>query len=223
MPYVAVKVHSDGSTRESGEDGTAAWSCRHSLALGGVGKIVVACAASAGLVACALERKSSSARPSLRYSSTGAAVRLAEDQGLDCFDGTRDWRHAWSAPKKEYCCLQTHIGCPSDEAPETGTVDVLQLDQLTKFPVQVQTTSFDCNLGYKRWKKGWSEEKKTWCCLNYGMGCTEEEEQQQQRQQYTFGWLIAGIATLVVLCVGAILACIIRAKMKRDEELRSLS
>uniref|UniRef100_A0A7S4RAQ4 Uncharacterized protein n=1 Tax=Alexandrium monilatum TaxID=311494 RepID=A0A7S4RAQ4_9DINO len=214
MPYVTVDEHLDEGARECGEESAAASSHRQSLALGGVAKIVVAFAASAGLAACALEWKGFLSRPSLRQSSTGAAVRLAEDQSFDCFDEIRDWRHAWSAPKKEYCCLQTHVGCRSDEPLETGTVGVLQLDEITKFPVQVQDTSYDCNDGYNNWRENWPKEKKDWCCSNYDMGCTEEE------QRHASGWLFVGIAGLTLMCVGAILACVALVKRKRDEELR---
>jgi len=182
MPYVTVDEHLDEGARECGEESAAASSHRQSLALGGVAKIVVAFAASAGLAACALEWKGFLSRPSLRQSSTGAAVRLAEDQSFDCFDEIRDWRHAWSAPKKEYCCLQTHVGCRSDEPLETGTVGVLQLDEITKFPVQVQTTDFDCSVGYNNWESAWPRNKQRWCCSNFFMGCKDDEQEHAARE-----------------------------------------
>eukprot|EP00929_Paragymnodinium_shiwhaense_P000737 TRINITY_DN100973_c0_g1_i1.p1 TRINITY_DN100973_c0_g1~~TRINITY_DN100973_c0_g1_i1.p1 ORF type:complete len:872 (-),score=199.66 TRINITY_DN100973_c0_g1_i1:76-2691(-) len=38
---------------------------------------------------------------------------------------------------------------------------------------------FDCQAGLKAWKRGWSEEKKKWCCENRELGCEEVMADEQ--------------------------------------------
>jgi len=33
-------------------------------------------------------------------------------------------------------------------------------------------TVFDCNAGLSNWQRGWSDDKKDWCCLHESRGCT---------------------------------------------------
>jgi hypothetical protein len=33
------------------------------------------------------------------------------------------------------------------------------------------TFPFDCQFGYKNWEKGWSDDKKEWCCEKYEVAC----------------------------------------------------
>merc|ERR1719436_2381573 len=78
----------------------------------------------------------------------------------DCMAGAE---YTWPAPKKVFCCLSMHKGCPTTPTPIVTT---------TKCP-------FDCNDGYKQlsetqWVKGWSGEKKIFCCRTMQRGCPSE-------------------------------------------------
>merc|ERR1712224_998426 len=32
-------------------------------------------------------------------------------------------------------------------------------------------SGFDCQEGLERWRTGWSDEKRRWCCEDQGVGC----------------------------------------------------
>ncbi|CAK0788449.1 unnamed protein product, partial [Prorocentrum cordatum] len=36
------------------------------------------------------------------------------------------------------------------------------------------TAPFDCQHGYAKWERGWSEAKKAWCCERYEVGCAAD-------------------------------------------------
>mmetsp|Transcript_63698 Transcript_63698/g.136927 ORF Transcript_63698/g.136927 Transcript_63698/m.136927 type:complete len:561 (+) Transcript_63698:104-1786(+) len=72
----------------------------------------------------------------------------------DCQDELANWKLAWSADKKAFCCEHVGTGC---EEPTTTTLP------------------FNCEAGYGNWKMGWSIQKKEWCCQNSRRGCVARE------------------------------------------------
>ncbi|CAE7632301.1 hypothetical protein AK812_SmicGene40765 [Symbiodinium microadriaticum] len=45
--------------------------------------------------------------------------------------------------------------------------------QLVRRPLwSTQEPRFDCKTGLSTWQRGWSDNKKDWCCLHEGRGCT---------------------------------------------------
>ena len=83
---------------------------------------------------------------------------------------------SWDVPKKVYCCLHAGKGCPTTPpAPSTMPAPVVPV-------VPVVTTSprpIDCNARYNdldplQWVRGWSAEKKLYCCKTANKGCPSE-------------------------------------------------
>mmetsp|Transcript_40198 Transcript_40198/g.124091 ORF Transcript_40198/g.124091 Transcript_40198/m.124091 type:complete len:201 (+) Transcript_40198:90-692(+) len=75
-------------------------------------------------------------------------------QPFDCNAAYNNWKAAWSAKKKDFCCKVHQRGCP-------------------KAPHGSSTTSFafNCDAGFSNWRKGWSIFKKDWCCKHVNRGC----------------------------------------------------
>ncbi|CAK0825627.1 unnamed protein product [Prorocentrum cordatum] len=72
---------------------------------------------------------------------------------------------SWDVPKKVYCCLHEGKGCPTTPAaPSTMPMPVVTTARSTTSPCPI-----DCNAGYNdldplQWVRGWSGEKKLYCC-----------------------------------------------------------
>jgi hypothetical protein len=88
----------------------------------------------------------------------------------DCYYGVKDWVNTFSYPKKEYCCKywDRKENWPVTTRPQC--CDYLGIGCLGPLPT---TTSppYDCSAGYFNWIKGWSPNKKVYCCREKGRGC----------------------------------------------------
>ena len=88
---------------------------------------------------------------------------------------------SWDVPKKVYCCLHAGKGCPTTPpAPSTMPAPVVPVAPVVT--TAMSTTSpcpIDCNAGYNdldplQWVRGWSAEKKLYCCKTANKGCPSE-------------------------------------------------
>ena len=88
---------------------------------------------------------------------------------------------SWDVPKKVYCCLHAGKGCPTTPpAPSTMPAPVVPVVPVVT--TAMSTTSpcpIDCNAGYNdldplQWVRGWSGEKKLYCCRTAHRGCPSE-------------------------------------------------
>jgi len=88
---------------------------------------------------------------------------------------------SWDTPKKVYCCLHEGKGCPTTPKPPPAPVAPAPVAPVP-VPMPVSTTSpcpIDCNAGYNdldplQWVRGWSGEKKLYCCKTANKGCPSE-------------------------------------------------
>lgn len=88
----------------------------------------------------------------------------------DCNDRWLNWRVAWAAEKKAWCCQHGGKGCipPSTTSTSTTTAQVT-----THQPTNTTTQlSFDCNRGFSNWPTAWSAHQQAWCCEHVGKGCS---------------------------------------------------
>jgi len=214
MPFIVTNGGTDFGSGRQGEESEIGESRPGFAAFRRTAKIVAACTGLAGLTVCALAWKASSRHPSFRSGGTRAAVSLAEDTLFDCYAEAQNWRNAWSEHQKEYCCLHTHVGCSTvKETRSTVVGEVQQLDEVQSFPVDVQSTSFNCAEGFSNWRSGWSTQKKEWCCKSYELGCVESAN-------YT-GWLLFVVGMLVIAGTASVLICLAVRKRSKEDELRS--
>jgi len=56
--------------------------------------------------------------------------------------------------KRAWCCSNKHLGCPTTSLAMTTT----------SFP-------WDCQAGRQNWEVGWSQAKKSYCCVAFEFGC----------------------------------------------------
>merc|ERR1719382_1360947 len=95
-------------------------------------------------------------------------VVTTTEKKINCGEGDA---MSWDVPKKVYCCLHEGKGCPTTPKPPAPVAPV-------PVPVPVSTTSpcpIDCNAGYNdldplQWVRGWSAEKKLYCCKTANKG-----------------------------------------------------
>jgi len=85
---------------------------------------------------------------------------------FDCLAGYAAWEMVWSDEKKRWCCHHRNRGCP-----ETTTTKAAIAAPTTAATAATTTAAFDCTAGFTRWKIGWSEDKKSWCCKHHERGC----------------------------------------------------
>jgi hypothetical protein len=69
-------------------------------------------------------------------------------------------------------CSLGDSGCVDEKLTDSqaagGEVAEASEDQATTSP------PYDCVAGFVNWEDGWSETKKTWCCSEKSLGCSEE-------------------------------------------------
>mmetsp|Transcript_58859 Transcript_58859/g.182866 ORF Transcript_58859/g.182866 Transcript_58859/m.182866 type:complete len:224 (-) Transcript_58859:309-980(-) len=90
--------------------------------------------------------------------------------------------------------------------------EVQELDEISKHPLQVSTTRFNCIHNLHKANGAWSPEKKKWCCSFYLLGC--------EQSTVHWPWIIGGVALLAVVALVVALALLAVWKRKRDEEFR---
>jgi len=70
------------------------------------------------------------------------------------------------------------------QSDSTGTAGTIVIDSglVNSYPAGTSITlspcagvDFDCDAGFDKWKRGWSDEKKMCCCLTQGRACEEAE------------------------------------------------
>lgn len=71
----------------------------------------------------------------------------------DCDAGLTDWKRGWSLLKKDWCCENRFVGCPT----------------------QKMASPYDCEPSPNNWKDGWSTSKRNWCCKVQSQGCAKQE------------------------------------------------
>ncbi|CAK0905725.1 unnamed protein product, partial [Prorocentrum cordatum] len=91
---------------------------------------------------------------------------------------------SWDVPKKVYCCLHEGKGCPTTPAaPSTMPAPVVPVAPVAPVVTTAMSTTspcpIDCNAGYNdldplQWVRGWSGEKKIYCCKTANKGCPSE-------------------------------------------------
>ncbi|CAK0898684.1 unnamed protein product, partial [Prorocentrum cordatum] len=86
---------------------------------------------------------------------------------LDCTSGSAKSEQGWSSKKKALCCRHAGVGCVVDSAgSSSSTVTTTIASSTISLP-------FDCNAGRARSERGWSVEKKAWCCKHTSYGCAD--------------------------------------------------
>lgn len=80
----------------------------------------------------------------------------------DCNVGLADWQNSWDQGKREFCCENSGVGCPTQTSTTTRTV------------TSTTTSGFgtyDCATGLDNWQTEWGPVQKAWCCEHTGKGC----------------------------------------------------
>mmetsp|Transcript_20085 Transcript_20085/g.53850 ORF Transcript_20085/g.53850 Transcript_20085/m.53850 type:complete len:548 (+) Transcript_20085:2-1645(+) len=99
---------------------------------------------------------------------------------FDCDAGFSNWKKGWSDKKKEYCCEEAKKGCKEDEAiedeKEAEEKKVVEEKKNGSFNATGDmpagaTEPYNCDAGLPNWEKGWSDQKKEWCCKEKSLGC----------------------------------------------------
>lgn len=88
----------------------------------------------------------------------------------DCYSGVRDWVNQFPYKKKLYCCKFWERKETWPRHTRGQCCDYLGIGCDTT----LQTTTskpYDCRAGYFNWIKGWSPNKKVYCCREEGRGC----------------------------------------------------
>jgi len=87
----------------------------------------------------------------------------------DCYTGVKDWVETFPYVKKVYCCKFWDRRDNFPAKTRQKCCDYLGFGCQTT----IQTTSkpYDCHAGYFNWIKGWSPNKKVYCCRTEGRGC----------------------------------------------------
>ncbi|CAJ1359346.1 unnamed protein product, partial [Effrenium voratum] len=106
-----------------------------------------------------------------------------EFQDFDCLDGLDNSQTLWNDAKKKYCCDHQGKGCSGGsgsnsqfncQVGQPGSWSVAQrafcCDQGVSEACHIQMP-FDCQAGQGNWRLGWSSDKKTFCCNQFGVGC----------------------------------------------------
>lgn len=133
-----------------------------------------------------------------RECDTCAACRAEEAQcqalpasyPYDCDAGFSNWRAGWSEQKKHWCCHTYRKGCPDSGASSSGSSLTPDGHPPSRPPsgqmwkwmlvdgqyqwhlmIIVGPLPFDCQAGYSNWRRGWSPDKKDYCCQHFRMGC----------------------------------------------------
>jgi len=105
-------------------------------------------------------------QPQSNPAAIGSSI-VAASLPYDCDAGRWNAQNGWSEEKKAWCCTNQQKGCPGD------TVDTGAGAGGVPVPPQTQPApgQNDCDEGRWNAQKGWSEEKKAWCCTNQQKGC----------------------------------------------------
>jgi len=106
---------------------------------------------------------------------------------FDCQAGLANFAIGWSDPKKEWCCDHEKLGCsshtpavmhndphhPPYEATGGHYWKWMLYEGKYQWRLEMYHGSmpYDCDAGFKNWKAGWSQSKKSWCCQHIGKGC----------------------------------------------------
>jgi len=86
---------------------------------------------------------------------------------------------SWDVPKKVYCCLHEGKGCPTTPAAPSTMPAPVYVPVVTTARSTTSPCPIDCNAGYNdldplQWVRGWSGEKKIYCCKTANKGCPSE-------------------------------------------------
>jgi hypothetical protein len=100
--------------------------------------------------------------------TTQPTIYLPSQARFDCAAGFAKWKTGWSDAKKDWCCKHELARSCAFDATTTKTWTTTTTAAQSSVPV-----AFDCQAGYSKWQKGWSDEKKAFCCEHEGMGCQE--------------------------------------------------
>lgn len=87
----------------------------------------------------------------------------------DCYTGVEDWVESFPYVKKVYCCKfwERRENWPEDT--RAKCCDYMGFG--CKTTIQTTSKPYDCHAGYFNWIKGWSPNKKVYCCRTEGRGC----------------------------------------------------
>jgi len=100
----------------------------------------------------------------------------------DCSIGLDKWRNSWSKDKKAWCCEKSDQFCVDDaddseekqEGKNSSDVQEAHNGQEAETAAKPKEATFDCAEGLSRWEKGWSDEKKAWCCEHKKVHCSHD-------------------------------------------------
>jgi hypothetical protein len=62
-----------------------------------------------------------------------------------------------------------------DEADIQDTTASVPADDTTSSSSLEASHTFDCDAGLANWEKGWSDQKKDWCCAQEQKGCEQDD------------------------------------------------
>jgi len=109
----------------------------------------------------------------------GAA--LVQDE-FDCKEEVEHWKMGWSDNKKAYCCNKAGVGCDEEDHGQVGKEKTQPHTEHEETEAAPSEGEFDCKEGMERWKLGWSDAKKAYCCKKARLGCAEGDAAQFIKQ-----------------------------------------
>jgi hypothetical protein len=102
--------------------------------------------------------------------------RGAPRDDYHCTPGLNNLPSEWADSKQVWCCeqfassslVQASLGCKAEAAPSGTTAS-------SSTPAD-DSNLFNCDAGLDKAERGWSEDKKGWCCAHEQKGCEESAD-----------------------------------------------
>jgi hypothetical protein len=99
------------------------------------------------------ETKNADGHDQKPYDCSLGLPSTATGEQHNCTEGIMDWRRKWSVAKREWCCTQKLLWCPTD-----SVKNLTREDSSSATPVV------------------WSKHKRDWCCKHEQKGCDNMDE-----------------------------------------------
>eukprot|EP00445_Apocalathium_hangoei_P005190 CAMPEP_0203861864 /NCGR_PEP_ID=MMETSP0359-20131031/13258_1 /ASSEMBLY_ACC=CAM_ASM_000338 /TAXON_ID=268821 /ORGANISM="Scrippsiella Hangoei, Strain SHTV-5" /LENGTH=617 /DNA_ID=CAMNT_0050779169 /DNA_START=42 /DNA_END=1896 /DNA_ORIENTATION=+ len=96
----------------------------------------------------------------------------------DCVAGFAHWQTLWSEAKRQDCCTRFERGCEATTSTAVATTTVSAAavqDKTSRTSTTTVSNVFDCHADVQDFEKGWSVDKKDWCCKTTGKACVSKE------------------------------------------------
>lgn len=145
-----------------------------------------AAAAEASLDACGAACSSRGRSEGCGHRVLAAADNFFRGRGDAC-----EAAYLWVSEECSQCatCTAAMAGCRSEDfehLASSGGFDASEiqpslLPSTSESPLAT-SRPYDCLSGFFNWKRGWADDKKSWCCVNENRGCPGEPDEPAPRQ-----------------------------------------